>query len=277
MSTVVTVEKPHLSASQLETFCKCPEQWRRRYVEGEIMPPGIAAIKGKTLHAAAEGNFRQKIASYKDLPIEDFRELAAESFNAQVAGDYALSAEEERRGKRAVLGEAKDAAIAMAEFHGRRQAPDYQPAIVEERFRIALPGSHDLVGVIDLADEQDRVIDFKTSGKKKSQADADGSVQLTAYHVGHAALRGRPPFELRLDTLVQTKNGISRDVVTTSRGRSDLAALAARLNVISASINAGIFPPAPPGSWQCSAKWCGYFRSCRYVNSERAAAAEAAE
>lgn len=268
------VEKPHLSASQLETFCKCPEQWRRRYIDGEIQPPGVAAIKGKTLHAAAEGNFRQKIISREDLSVEHFRELAAESFDAQIAGDYQLTAEEEGRGKRIVLGEAKDAAVAMTEFHAREQAPDYMPKLVEERFRIALPGPHDLVGVIDLADELGRVTDFKTAGKKKSQADADGSVQLTAYHVGHIAITGRPPAELRLDTVVQTKKGISRDVIATTRGRGDLNALAHRLNVISASITAGIFPPAPPGSWQCSPKWCGYFGTCKFVNSERTAAAE---
>lgn len=271
------VEKPHLSPSQLEMFAKCPEQWRRRYVENEILPPGVAALKGKTVHAAAEANFRQKLVSGEDLGLEHFRELAAESFDAQVAGEYQLSAEEESRGKKRVLGEAKDAAVEMAEFHGAKQAPEYQPALVEQRFRVELPGPHDLLGVIDMADDRGRVIDFKTSGKAKSQSDADGSVQLTAYHVGHVVLTGRAPSELRLDVIVGAKKGLSRNVVKTARERADLAALAARLNVVSRAIEAGLFPPAAPGSWWCSAKWCGFYRTCRYVNSERAAVAEAAE
>jgi hypothetical protein len=64
-------------------------------------------------------------------------------------------------------------------------------------------------------------------------------------------------------------------VVSSSRGSADFAALAARINVITHAIEAGIFTPAAPGSWCCSSKWCGYYLDgCPYVNSERIAAAE---
>jgi len=270
-------EKPHLSASQLDMISKCPEQWRRRYIEGEIIPPGIAALKGKAVHKPAEVNFRQKIETHDDLPVEEFRGLAASAFEAELAGGYLLSSEEEGRGRAVVIGEAKDATVRMAAFHATDQAPDYQPELVEQQFRIVLPGSHDLVGVIDMADEDRRVVDLKTSGKAKNQADADGSIQLTAYAAGYRVLTGEPPAELRLDTIVQThgkKAGTTekRDIVTTARGPADFSALAQRLNIVTRQIESGIFPPAPVGSWWCSAKWCGFHSTCRFVNHERAEA-----
>lgn len=266
-------KKPHLSPNQLDTFCKCPEQWRRIYIEGERRPPAIAMIRGTSVHRPQEVNFRQKIESHEDLPVADFKELAAETFEAELKGGYQLSPDEESIGRDKVLGAAKDTAVKMAEFHALVQAPDYQPELVEQPFRIALPGTHDLVGVIDLADDHGRVNDLKTAAKSKRQPDADDSVQLTTYAVGYKALTGKPAAALRLDVIVgPTKNGFSRQVLSTDRTTADFQALASRINVVTASINAGLFPPAPPGAWWCSSKWCGFHSSCPYVNSERRAA-----
>lgn len=274
---VVLNSRRHISASQLDTFCKCPEQWRRRYVENEIIPPGIALLKGKGVHKAAEVNFRQKIKSHEDLPPAELMAAADAAFTAEIAGGFLLTEEESAAGRENVLGTARDETVKMAEFHANEQAPDYQPLLVEQPFRVELPGTRDLIGVIDMADDKCRVTDLKTAKKSKTQADADGSVQLTCYEVGHRVLLGEPPRELRLDTIVQGKKGFSRNVVSTSRDAGDLDALANRINIVTQSIDAGLFPPAPPGAWWCGPKWCGYWTTCPYVNGQRKAAAEGSE
>jgi hypothetical protein len=101
-------------------------------------------------------------------------------------------------------------------------------------------------------------------------------VQLTVYAAGHKRLTGQPASEVRLDVLVKTKE-VTRQVLRSTRGAADFQALAARINATLAGIAAGIFPPASPGSWWCSDRWCGYWRSCPYVNSERIEAAESFE
>jgi len=263
-------EKPHMSPSQLELHGKCPEAWRRRYVEGHIIPPGIAALKGKGFHHGAEQNMRQKVDSHADLPVDDIVEMAVESFDAGTRGEYELTAEEESVGRKKVLAEAKDSLADFALAHAEWQAPDYQPIFVEQPFRIVLPhASHDLVGVIDLADNVDRVTDFKTSTKAKSQDDADGSVQLTTYAAAYKSLTGRDPAELRLDTIVQADYRTERDVKTSQRGPDDFEALAQRVSAVITAVNAGIFTPTTPGAWWCSERFCGFHRSCRFVNSNR--------
>jgi hypothetical protein len=47
-------------------FQRCGEQYRRRYLENEIIPPGISARIGSGVHKAAEINFRAKIQTGED-------------------------------------------------------------------------------------------------------------------------------------------------------------------------------------------------------------------
>jgi hypothetical protein len=272
MSTSPTTNKPHLSASQLESYCRCPEAYRRRYLDGDIIPPGIAILKGIAFHRGAEVNMRQKLETRKDLPVTEIVDAAQAAFDESLHGSYVLSPDEQARGPEAVIGEAIDDALGMVIVHAKQQAPDYQPIFVEELVRIELPTSpRDLLGIIDLADDKGRVVDFKTAGKKKSQGDADDSVQLTVYAAAYHARTGAPPTEVRLDSVVKTKTKTERQVMASDRGVNDFSALANRINAVNHGIEAGSFPPATPGAWWCGPKWCGYWETCPYVNNQRKA------
>lgn len=267
-------EKPHISNTQEEMYFNCGEAYRRRYIEGEKIPPGIALLVGSGTHRGAETNFRQKIESHVDLPTREIIEAAVAGFEAECMGGYQLSEEEESQGQANVIGAAKDMVAGLAECHAQQQAPDYQPVAVEKKIRIPFPGaSHDLLGYVDLIDDAERVTDFKTAARKKPQTAADDSVQLTIYAAAYQIETGHPPAEVRLDTLTKTKRP-GRQVLVSHRGPADFQVLINRTNVMLAGVAAGIFPPAPIGHWLCSPRWCGYYRSCPYVNHERRSAAE---
>lgn len=262
-------DKPHISNSQLQMYWRCAEQYRRRYMEGEILPPGIALLTGSALHRGAETNFSQKIESHMDLPAAQIIEASVVAFDEQTKGGYALSEDETMRGPDIVLGEAKDQTAALAKVHAQQQAPDYQPVAVEHRTRIVMPkASRDLVAITDLRDDQRRVTDIKTGARRKPQSEVNESVQLTIYAAAYTVDCGEPPAEVRLDTLVKTKTP-GRQVLSSHRTLADFEVLANRINATLAAIEAGNFPPCAPDSWQCSDRWCGFWRSCPYVNSER--------
>jgi hypothetical protein len=266
--------KPHLSATQLDMYARCPEQYRRRYIEGEIIPPGIALIVGGSLHKGAEVNFRQKIETHQDLPAEDIIEIAAEEFSTRTAGEYALTDDEHARGIGVVIGEAKDMTASLARVHALQQAPDYQPVSVEHTTRIVLPkASRDLLAITDLRDDQGRVTDLKTASRRLAPSAVDTSLQLTIYAAAFQVDNGQPPSEVRLDVLTKTKTP-ARQLLRGRRDERDLQALANRINETLRAIEAGIFPPCPTDAWVCAPKWCGYWATCPYVNSERRAAAE---
>jgi hypothetical protein len=268
------MDKPYVSATQIDMLCRCGEQYRRRYVEKEVIPPGIAMLKGSGFHRGAEINMRQKIDSHEDMPVKEIVDAAVEEFRLQTQGGYQLSDEEVARGPTSVIGEAIDELATMAEVHAEQQAPDYQPVLVEQAVRIPLPGTHDLLGVIDLADDKSRIVDFKTSKKKKSAGDAHESVQLTIYAASWQSLHQAPPALVRLDTVVSTKTRCERQVLDSTRCDKDFSALASRINMVTSAISSGVFLPASPGSWWCGPKWCGFWASCPYINSERRDAAE---
>lgn len=263
-------KKPHVSATQLDMYWRCPEQYNRRYIQGERVPPGIAAVLGSGVHGGIETNFQQKIESHEDLPTPDIVDAAVAAFEARVAGDgFSMTPEEADRGVKVVAGEAKDKTAELAGVYAKEQAPHYQPAEVEHTSRIVFPNAtHDLLAVTDLRDDLKRVTDFKTSARKKPANAAEVSTQLTIYSAAYQVDRGEPPSELRLDVLTKAKTP-ARQVLTTSRTRADLQALANRVNATLDAIAAGNFTPASPDAWCCSPRWCGYWNTCRFVNSER--------
>ena len=267
-----TDKKPHVSATQLEMWWKCQEQWRRRYIEGEIIPPGMALLTGTGYHGGAEVNGRQKIESHEDLPAAEIVEAAVDRFDTGVMGGYELTAEEKFKGAKTVIGAAKDTVAGLAKVYADQQAPDYQPVAVEAKVLLNLPNAtHDILGYIDLIDDLDRIVDFKTAKRSPPQSDAVRSTQLTLYAAAFVREFGREPRAVRLDCAVKTKTP-KRSVAESTRTAGDYEAMANRITATLSAINAAkrgevAFGPASPGAWWCNAKWCGYYRTCPFVNS----------
>jgi hypothetical protein len=249
-------------------YWRCPEQYRRRYIEGERIPPGIAMMTGTAVHKGIEHNFRRKIETHEDLPGARIAEAAVAGFEQATKDGYTLTKEEDKIGRARVLGTAIEQTVALAHLHAEEQAPDYQPVEVEQATRMIFPtAAADLLAITDLRDDQGRVTDFKTSAKSKPGAEVDYSMQLTIYAAAYWVDRGIPPVEVRLDTLVKTKKP-KRQLLRSTRGKADIEVLIGRINITLKAMQSGNFPPCPPDAWQCSDRWCGYFRTCPYVNSE---------
>ena len=263
--------KPHVSASSLDTFLTCGELYYQTRLNGKKSGTSLPALRGTAVHAAAANNYRQKIETREDLSQGDFVDFAVSQFDGGLSSGVHLSSEDERIGVKKVVGQARDAVADLARFHVREQAPGYLPVLVEEKFRLDLPGSHDLLGFVDLLDESGVVTDFKTRSKRATQSEADTSPQLTIYAAGVHALTGAPPKQVAFDVTINMASKVDRQVLSSTRDERDFDALADRIEMVTKSINAGIFPPAPTGSWKCSEKWCPLWNSCKYVNAERVA------
>jgi len=280
-------KKPYVSPSQLNTYTNCGEQYRRRYIEKEIIPPGVAALRGSSVHKGAEANFKQKIESKIDLPKNEIVERAVAEFEGRLKADGVfLDEEEQGRGKAIVLGEEKDTTVRLAGLYADEVAPRYQPTAVEQKIEIELPGSHNLLGILDLTAEAigadpdkpsgDGIVDYKTGKKTKSQGEFDSSPQISLYDLAYRAKHRKAPSFIRIEQLIDTKVP-KRVVNATTRSTADFKAAVARVNAMIDGVQKGVFIPANAGAWQCSARWCGYWRTCPFVNSERKAAAAAGE
>lgn len=257
-------ERPQLHVTALNMLARCGEAFRRRYLEGEIIPPGVAAIVGTAVDRAVTLNLERVTRAEPLLPVEAVQEAARDGLEAAWADGVALDVEEVAEGVTAIRGRALDKAVRLARLHAEEVAPRLRPTHVQRRFVIELPGYPlDLAGAIDVV-EAEAIRDTKTSAKTPAADVAERSDQLTMYALASKVLDGRAPERVALDYLVDLKTPKAATFEST-RSSGDFAPLLRRVEAAALAIERGVFFPAPADSWQCSRRWCGYFDSCPYV------------
>ena len=250
--------------SIINTWDLCPERVRRRWVLGDIIPPGIAAKIGTGVHKGAEINHKQKINTREDAPEDVICDAARDAYIESVQAGVFFPPEEKGSAKKQ-LSNGIDITVNLAKLYRRELAPRIFPVMVEKWIKT----HHDLVpipftGTLDVYTEDDWLPDFKTAAKKWPQSRADASPQATIYNELILEETGKYPNLLTFEVLVKKKEPEIQEVIT-KRTRSDFDALAIRVGAMIESIQAGIFPPAQIGHWTCSPRYCGYYWTCKYI------------
>lgn len=259
-------KRDHYSFSQLNMLLRCGEQYRRRYIEGDVVPPGGNLARGKHAHKTCEVQFKQKIETRETLPSAQMVDLFSDEWEK---GKYEIALTEDELAGRSVtaaLGMFKDSGVRLVRAFHSEVAPTIDPAHVEDKFTISFEeeGIPDLIGIIDLADVADVIYDEKFSGKSPSADDILYDVQMTTYDLGYRVKYKKRPSALRKVTTVDLKSGpkiVTQE--TTPRDDATLWRSLNRLKKAHEAIQAGNFLPAPNGVWWCSPKFCGYFATCK--------------
>jgi hypothetical protein len=256
---------PFVSQSMIGQFYRCSEQWRRRWIEKEIIPPGVAARRGTAVHKAAAVNHLQKINSKIDLPLGDLQDATRDEYVRVVKEEGIFIPKDQVSASSKLIGDGLDSAVSLTAVYHRDLAPQIQPIMVEERQVIDVGLSVELQGTLDTVTENQWLVDIKTAAKSKNINEAHNSLQLTFYAGLYYSKYGSWPERLSLEILVATKEPKHQSLETT-RDSDDWQDLLIRIKLMLAQIETGLFPPCEPGSWICSPVWCGYFQSCKYAN-----------
>lgn len=259
--------------SALSLLERCGEAFRRRYIQGEIIPPSPRMVRGTAVHRVATLGFLRKVAGEPLPSVEEAKDLAATAFDATWNAGISLSTEEVAEGIGKVQGESKDFAVDLSGFHVERVAPGIHPIGVERKI-IVKPKDSDLVihGTLDLVaatpDGTEVIRDLKTSQKSPNKNAAEVSQQLSMYALLRWAEVGRLPSSLVLDYLIRTpiRQEKKHILLETVRTQENVQTIVNRLNVAVEAVKKGIFIPASPESWWCAKEWCSYWDSCPYVS-----------
>ena len=236
-----------LSPSQVNTFLNCPAKWYFRYLVGLRERATGSLALGTAFHAAVAANFRQKITTHRDSPLDEMRVLFGEAF-AQATKDAALREDEDVE-ELARLGDAL-LSVYMAEG-----APSIEPAAVEMEVGGEIAGVK-VRGFIDLLDIEGRIIDCKTAARRPSGVSAEHALQLTTYAMVTPGATGT----CRLDTLTKTKT--VQLIQQTHEVGPDQRKLAENLfPMVQDSIRDRVYLPHR-NSALCSRRYCGYWREC---------------
>ena len=240
---VVSRRLNYLSYSQIETFLRCPRQFKYRYLLKIPTPPSSAASFGTSIHLALKDFYRQVVAGKKpeEKDLISFLER-----NWQREG-YASRTHEEKS-----FQEAKGI---LSLFYQKAFSPTQRPIGLEERFVLKLSPDLKIGGKMDridqLAEGKIEIIDYKT-GKVMGQKEVDRNLQLTIYAMAATSpgIYNKPPEKIVLSFYFLSEQ---KKVVTFRRKRQLLEAKQMLLS-LSEEIRQSEFLPRP-------GKYCDF---CEY-------------
>lgn len=242
-----------LSASQLGSYLKCPAKYMWQYLERIPIAVSAFLVRGISYHAAAEHNYKFKIATGDDQPLEDLKMVAAADMDRMMSTE---NVDLEGADPGAIL----DGIVDMVEVFRRDIAPTVQPALVEERFDEVLDGVR-VVGYVDLVDADGVIRDNKTASKKLYRDEAEKDLQLTVYSALFRKRFGHDESGLMLDRVVDTAKGPVMQQVPTRRTDQDMRWLGGLLGNVVRGIQSGVFPPNPY-SKSCGQAICPFWDRC---------------
>lgn len=249
-----------LSVSSMNLLAKCPERWRRRYVEREYEPASGKMILGSSVGAAESQHYATVVETGEGLSLEAVQDEFSSEWDDRTGREDVDWGDDNP-------GELKDSGIAVIDSYHSLIAPLIVPVSVEREFTLTWPGVEwGLTGFLDLEEDDGTVADLKVRGQKLRQPDADSDLQPASYLYARRA-EGNPAPRFDFHTMVRTKRPYA-EVVTTGRTDRQLDAFADRVFLAASEIEwraeNEAWSGAAPGAWWCSERFCGYFSSCRF-------------
>ena len=262
--------RPQLHFSGMDKLWECGEKFRRIYIEMETLSKGTYVAVGSGVDRAVTRNLENYILDKTLLPIEEVKALAHDAAAFELTNNEIVLDEDERKlGMAKAHADAVDKAVRLAALHAKDIAPKLKPTAVQRRWTLEIPGiPFDLVGTIDVQEGGDSIRDTKTSGKTPAAGIADMSEQLSIYALAIRTLDGAAPKTVALDYLIDNKTPVAK-TFTSTRNDDDFRVVLARVENAAEVIQKGAYAPARPTDWQCSLKWCSFFRSCRYAKQPK--------
>lgn len=253
--------------STLNMALRCGEQFRRRHIEGHIIPPGIAAGRGTGVHKANEVNLQAKVKTKEDLPLSDLQDVARDGYVHAFRNGVFIPKENQGEKDR-LMNDGLNDAVRCTKVYHEKVAPSIHPIEIEQPFRIDVGLELPLAGRMDYQEEP-VVGDLKTTTQKWAKGRIESEIQVPFYSFAHEHQKGvRPEFRYHVLIARRGKNGnpTSEDYQPLSHTCTDkdYNALFAKVGLFIQMLKKGLFPPANPTSWWCSENWCGYFSTCRY-------------
>lgn len=257
--------RDHISYSQLEMAAKCMEQWNLRYNEGKIVPPRAVMVRGTCGHRTLEKNFKQKIESKEDLPVEAVKDFFSDEWEKEKFSIAWKPKDLAGESPTKMAGKIKDGGIKMVSAFHTQQSPAIQPVRVEETIDVAFSGDFPkLTMILDRVDINEEIGEVKFVSKSPAADDIENDLQLTIYDLGYRYKYGHRPTKLKKHWAVDTKEVTTLTQEAPSRHSDTIRRLMWRIQSIMDAMQKGVIIPAPSGSWWCSENWCGYWDICKY-------------
>ena len=265
-----------ISNTQLNMMLSCGELYRLRYIERQPFPISTGLIKGIATHRMAEKYCKHMIDTGEILDELRLKALLVEEIDAFFQKDnFHYTREEQEKSPIEVRSDLVKLLLPIAGmFH--KSMKDIIPVDAEARQKIDFPGlKRKVVYIIDVETIDNMIIDFKVSGKKKTQHDIDTDGGLTLYAYAYFSKHGVLPRKIKYFNYIayrtKKKLEIKHDFqeLETTRSIDDFNAIGERYKTTINGIEKGIYYPAETGHWKCNPDYCHNYISCPYIGEKR--------
>lgn len=239
----------HYSHSQLALFSRCGEAYHRKYVNGELSPASLSMIAGKAFHTAME-NF---IQGEPNMAKSEYHRVWQDTPPTDMVDEPTREQVDTIKAKMWLLSEA-----------GSHKYADLKPKVVEHHFDLDLGGMK-ITGVIDLVDQNNRVIDWKTGATAPGQFAAERNRQLTLYDLAWRKETGTDPSMIGIIWGgVQAKGPRFEERFAEPRQQRDFDRVTNAFYTLDKAVKGGgPWHPAEEGHWICSRAKCPYYADCK--------------
>ena len=271
--------KPQLHPSMLDTLSRCGIQFQRRYGarfgiwhEEEIHPPAVVMAIGTATHKSVERNLQHRIDTGEPISAEEAANIARDEFYRVKEKEGLMLHAAEALDVEGTVGKAVDMSKDLALLHHSDRAPLLDPVAVEKRFVIEMTDlPFDLSGQMDII-VTDGIEDTKTRARSKGEYAAQTpqmAMYATAYKTDPDLGNGAFPATVTVAELLKYQAGPQIKIfqaVPSDLWMQPLYHRIERFAEILEAVKAGkqAFTPAQPDDWQCTARWCGYARTCPF-------------
>jgi CRISPR/Cas system-associated exonuclease Cas4 (RecB family) len=247
----------HLSNSQISLYLQCSLKYKFNYIDElpkPFKPAGLAW--GSVIHSALSWFHKQRMAG-KPVTLEKLYKIFEADWYCQKVETEIRYREGEDEMKLVLL--AKEL-LALYFHQGHNGAKGSEIPFVVPLVNLSNGEEMgiNLEGFIDLLEEDDIIVEFKTSAQTMAPKDVEDLMQLTAYSYAFELLHKRPPKLIKLVNFVKAKKP-KIIVHETHRSQEDYERLYHLARQVLKGIKEGIF--FPRHSFWC--KGCEYEAPCR--------------
>lgn len=243
-----------IRVSAINSFFQCSAKFNFQYIEKIYSPSRIALAFGTSIHAALKKNYANKIFSKKDLSIDEITSEFSDNYDAEVKTVDFIPDDEEPQSF------IKDAGIELLTKYQKDIAPRIQPKIVEQKISLTfekLPFV--LTGTLDLIDDDNVLVDHKTTRKALKQI-PDGYIrQISGYK--YLAERMNIVVESARIDMLTAKSAVTNTGIRHIPIATNLKEFLQSFLTASDAIEKGVFFPNR-NSFLCNKKYCPFWNEC---------------
>ena len=247
----------YLSSSQMNLFLQCSLKYKFRYIDKIptlFKSSGLAL--GSAVHTALSWFHKERMNGRK-VVLEDFLRIFDTDWYCQKDDTHIRYKAGEQEMNLVVVAKELLALYFQQKHNGIKGAevPFSVPLIDPSNGKeLGL----NLDGFMDLIEDDDTIVEFKTSNQAMNQKDLNENLQLTAYSYAYQFLHQKPPKLIKVVDLVKTKKP-KIIILKTKREKKDYQRFFALAIQILRGIQYRLFFPRQ--SFMC--KDCEYAVQCR--------------